>query len=170
MSKLKLKIDSLSILEIHEAGKCLWYYSLVDRDVMSTQGKLDWELGVSKLEKKILSAHPGWQYANIRENHTFMIQHYYHCTTGTRRLTKEEYIQVTGIKIDNRHYNLYLIPGAKMRERGEHKPITIPGVEKDEVSKFWNNELSKIQLYRGKSLCYEYTNGLFKKIGNGNGH
>jgi len=153
---------SLSILGIkYINGGVKWYYS-IDKDA-TTNGRIDKERGLIRFEQKILTAYNGkWEFAFVRENGTFLLEHYYHPSTGTQRLSKSEYIKALGL--NNNLFNLYLVPGPKMRARGEHQGENVGLASKEEVHNFWHSELSKINLYKGKELIMEYNNGRFKKI------
>jgi hypothetical protein len=157
--------NSESILGVKWVGGTVRFYYSIDKDT-TTAGQHDPERGLWRFENKILKPAAGkWEFAFVRSNDgtIFPILHYYHPKSGISRLDKAEYLRAIGAQLN--FYNLYLVPGTAMRERGETKGLNVGFATKDEVEAWWDNGLQKIQLYQGKKLCWEYIKGKFKKIG-----
>lgn len=159
----KLGKHSLTYLKIRfKDGKwCPPFYSIdLDR---TTQGNLNQERGIHKLEQRVLKKYlSSFDFAILYNKSNNEILHYYHHSKGIQQLDKAEYAKL--VAGDSKTlFNLYLVPGRSLRTSGNIKGQSIFGVAKEDVAQYWNVDLAKILLYRGKKLVYEFVNGVFKK-------
>lgn len=94
-----------------------------------------------------------WAWACLRNNHTSEIEEYYHSSKGNQPITKDKYIAAK----NNNQYNLYII-----HKTHSKKPETIKDCRMDEVPQYYASDVSKIHLYRGRTLKWIY-NGQWQK-------
>ena len=116
----------------------------------------NFKAGLKKIERYLKSVKGKWQWALLRQISTNNIFYYYHPKTGTERLDQKAYAKLL------EYYSLYIIPTSRYkRQHGSLKGMTEKVRSLDEVGKFWNKDVLRIDIYQQGKLINRFMDGKF---------
>lgn len=111
----------------------------------------DFGKDLKKIERYLASVEGKWSWAVLKQVKTGNIYHYYHPKTGLQRLDLKDY------KKQLTSYSLYIIPTQQYKNRhGSQKGISKRVYDLNEVTKYWNKDVLRIDIYQEKKLINRY--------------
>lgn len=112
------------------------------------------EKELKSIEKYLMKHQNAWKYAALKEFGTNAVIHYYHPNTGVEHLNLESY------KEQFTDYSLYIIyTSSYKRKTGKTKGDSQRIYDLDQIHKYWNKDVLRIDIYVEGKKINSYENG-----------